>query len=147
MKVVLKRKNSEVLFGAYNEDGNELAIDGSPAIGGTGGGFRPMELVLASAASCSVMDLISILKKQRQDLVHIEIDVDGERPAEGDVKPFTSIHLHYRIYGDVKEGRAEKAVALSVEKYCSVVSMLQNSVKISHSFTILPADSIPGGAG
>ncbi len=141
MKITLKRKNEAVLFTAANSEGNEVMIDGSPTIGGVNGGFRPMELLLAAAASCSVMDIVSILKKQRQNLVHIEIDSEGDRSEEGDLKPFTSIHLHYRIYGDVKESRAEKAVSLSVEKYCSVIASLGSSVKVSSSFEILPAEA------
>jgi len=137
MNISLKRLNDRVLFSAVNTEGNEVLIDGPPGIGGTGGGFRPMELVLASLATCSVMDLVEILRKQRQDLKDIQIDVQGDRPAEGDVKPFTRIHLHYRLFGDVQAGKAEKAVELAVRKYCSVAEMLRATVEIDYSFEIL----------
>jgi len=142
MKVSLKRLNEGVHFSATNSEGNEVLIDGPPAVGGVGGGFRPMELVLVSVASCSVMDLIAILRKQKQDLKDVRIDVEGERDPVGDVKPFRKIHLRYRLYGDVQLSKAEKAAELAVRKYCSVAEMLKATVEIDYSIEILPAEAV-----
>ncbi len=140
MKVQLKRINDDVNFAALNSDGNEILIDGPPSIGGVQGGFRPMELVLASVGSCSVMDLVAILKKQRQDLKDIQINIEGERFDTGDVHPFKSIHLTYHLFGRVDDRKAGRAVELAVTKYCSVVEMLKASVDITYSYEIHQAD-------
>ena len=136
MQVTLTRMNDAVHLRAENEDGNTVEIDGAQAVGGEQAGFRPMQLVLAAIASCSTMDLVPILEKQRQDLQQLQIRVNGER-AEGTPAPFTSIHLHFTLTGNIDPQKAERAVQLAVEKYCSVAEMLKRSAEISHSFDIV----------
>ena len=143
MKVSLKRLNNDVLFQANNENGNSILIDGNPAIGGRDAGFRPMELLLAAIGGCSVMDIISILKKQRQDVQNVYIDVTGDREKEDEVSIYKKIHLHYTLEsspeGTIDEKKAEKAIELGVYKYCSVGRMLEKDAEISYSFTIKKA--------
>lgn len=150
MQIRLERKNAHVHFEATNSEGNSIDIDGSPAIGGQGNGMRPMETVLAGVAACSVMDLVSIIKKQRMDLEHVSIDVQGDR-LDAVPSPFTHIRLHFQLTGNLDEAKCRKAVALSVEKYCSAVEMLKSSVDISHSFEIIPSSKLEeqnsGGIG
>ncbi|MFT4927866.1 MAG: putative redox protein [Phenylobacterium sp.] len=110
-----------VVFDAGNED------TGAPS---------PMEMVLMSAGCCSSVDVVSILKKSRQQVSDCEVTVTGER-AETVPKVFTKIHLHFDVTGtDVAEKQVERAVNLSADKYCSVALMLASSVEVTHSFTI-----------
>jgi putative redox protein len=140
MKVSLKRLNEDVLFEAKNENGNTILIDGKPVIGGRDAGFRPMELLLAAIGGCSVMDIISILKKQRQDVKNVLIDVNGDREDEGEVSIYKKIHLHYTLEhsaeGSIDEKKAERAIELGVHKYCSVGKMLEKDAEISYSFSV-----------
>ncbi|MBV72206.1 MAG: peroxiredoxin [Myxococcales bacterium] len=115
--------------------GHGYVIDGSPAIGGRNLGPRPMELVLGGLGGCTAMDIISTLKKQRQQVSDCRISLSGTR-AETVPKVFTHIHLHYHIHGrGLKESAVKRAVDLSMETYCSVSKMLQASVEITYEYT------------
>lgn len=136
MTVELKRIDDNYLMEAVNENGNKLQTDGSPAIGGGNQAFRPMQLLLAGIGGCSSIDIISLLRKQRQELDDIQIKVTADR-AEGKVPSlFTKIHVHYDLYGDVNEKKAERAVNLSMEKYCSVAMILKESAEITWSYEL-----------
>jgi putative redox protein len=136
MKVELARINQKVHFQAKNEDGNTIEIDGAPSIGGENQGFRPMQLVLAAVASCSLMDLVTILEKSRQHVVDIQVSVEGTR---ADMIPavFTGIHLHYKLKGKLEKEKVERALDLAVKKYCSVGAMLEKTAKIDYTYEIL----------
>lgn len=117
-------------FIATNAAGATGVIDGPADLGGENAGLRPMETLLAALAGCSSMDVIKILKKQRQHLERLEVDVNAER-ADAVPAVFTKIHLRFRAHGAVDLKKLEKAVALSVEKYCSVSKMLEPTVEIT----------------
>jgi putative redox protein len=127
--------NDKVHFQAKNEDGNTLDIDGSPAIGGENLGFRPMQTVLAALAGCSVMDLVSIIEKQRMTLTDLQIQVDAQR-ADATPSVFTSINMHYILTGNLVAKKVERALELAVRKYCSVGAMLEKSVEITYDYEI-----------
>jgi putative redox protein len=134
MKITLQRINDAVLFEGSNEAGNTVIVEGSPEIGGTGQGIRPMEMLLISMASCSSMDVVSILQKKRQLIDDLKVEVTGIR-AENEVpKVFKSINMHFIFKGNLRKESVEQAVKISVEKYCSVVKMLQQSVEITYSW-------------
>ena len=120
--------------------GHGIVIDGPTDIGGRNLGVRPMELILLGVGSCSAMDVIHILKKSRQPVEDVVIELKGER-ADTDPKVFTDIHLHFRVMGqDLSERQVARAVQLSAEKYCSASIMLQASVNITHSHEILSGE-------
>ena len=122
----------DVCWIASGGSGHGLVIDGSPEIGGQNLGARPMELVLAGLGGCTAMDVITILRKQRQDIVDCVIEVNARR-AETIPKVFTHIELVYKVKGNsLNQDGVERAVALSADKYCSVSRMLQDSVEITH---------------
>lgn len=124
MKVTLNRLNQAVHFeGESASTDVKVHIDGSPEIGGEALGARPMELVLMALGSCSALDLINILKKQKQEIEDIKIEVDGKRK---DAIPavFTNIHLLFKLKGRIDIEKAKKAAELAVKKYCSVHDML-----------------------
>jgi putative redox protein len=131
MQVKIRRMNHKVHFEASNADGNTVQLDGSPAIGGEGKGMRPMELLLTAVASCSVFDVVSILEKQRQPADDVQIEASGERAETGDAKPFTSLHFRFLLTGDLDREKAERAVQLSVEKYCSVGASLDPGIPVT----------------
>ena len=136
MKIHLNRKNDAVHFEASSELSSiKVNIDGSESIGGGGKGVRPMELVLMALGSCSVFDLSTILKKQRQTIEDIQVEVEGTRREEIP-NIFTQIHITFTLQGDIDEEKAQKAAELAVKKYCSVHDMLAaGGVDITYSIT------------
>ncbi|TDS10369.1 OsmC family protein [Sphingobacterium paludis] len=134
MKIHLNRKNDAVHFEASSELSSiKVNIDGSESIGGEGKGVRPMELVLMALGSCSVFDLSTILKKQRQTIEDIQVEVEGTRREEIP-NIFTQIHITFTLQGDIDEEKAQKAAELAVKKYCSVHDMLAaGGVDITYS--------------
>jgi putative redox protein len=136
MKIELKRLNDAVHFEGSGSGNVKVHIDGSEAIGGLGLGVRPMELVLMALGSCSSLDLISILKKQRQEITDISVSVEGERRVE--LPPvFTKIHLTISLSGNIDPAKAEKAAELAIKKYCSVHDMLvAGGVEITYALKL-----------
>lgn len=138
--IELNRLNDAFHFSGTNEDGNTVQLDASPSIGGRNQGMRPMQMLLAAMGGCSAIDIINILKKQRQDLLDMKITVKGEREKDATPSLYTSVHAHFRFYGNLDPDKVEKAINLSIEKYCSVSRTLENAgAKITHSFEINPA--------
>ncbi|MBT1686989.1 OsmC family protein [Fulvivirgaceae bacterium PWU37] len=137
MKIEVNRLNDAYHMEAVNEQGNRVEMDGSPDIGGGNNGMRPMQMLLAAMGGCSGIDVISVLKKQRQDLRDIKITITGEREKDAVPSLYTEVHAHFRLYGNIDPQKAEKAVSLSVEKYCSVARTLEKNAKITYSFEVL----------
>jgi putative redox protein len=117
-------------FEASASTGGKLVVDGSPDIGGEGKGMRPMELLLSAVASCSAMDVLHILRKQREPLARLEVEVEGVR-ADAVPSPFTRIKLSFRAYGAVDDHKLQRAVGLAVEKYCSAVATLNAGATVT----------------
>lgn len=136
MNVTLKRIDQSFHFEGFGESNIAINIDGSKKIGGNDLGARPMELVLMALGSCASMDLISILKKQRQELKNLQIKIKGERDYSVTPAVFKKIDIHFILSGNLINGKVEKAIRLSMEKYCSVSEMLKSSVDIIYSFQI-----------
>jgi putative redox protein len=138
MKIELNRLNDGYHLEAINEQGKIVNIDASPDIGGTNQGMRPMQLLLAAMGGCSTIDIINILKKQKQPLRDIKITVTGEREKDAVPSLFVEVHTHFRLYGNLDQDKVQRAVSLSVEKYCSVAKTLSFKANITYSFEILP---------
>ncbi len=139
MKIEINRLNDAFHFAAANENGNTVHIDASPDIGGTNQGMRPMQMLLSAMGGCSAIDIINILKKQKQDLKDLKITVTGERQQNVVPSLFKTVHAHYKFFGNLDTDKVEKAINLSVNKYCSVSKTLEQSATITYSFEILPA--------
>lgn len=137
MKVTLQRINDAVRFEGANAAGNTVVVEGSPDIGGEGQGMRPMELLLTSLAACSSMDAVSILKKMRQPLEDLRVEIEGEREKDTVPAVFKKIKMHFVLKGDLRPERVEEALRLSVEKYCSVGRMLEKTADISWDYVIV----------
>ena len=127
-----------VAFEAKSESGHSVVMDGSPAYGGENRGPRPMELILMGLGGCASFDIVTILKKARQDIDGVECQLQAERADEVPAV-FTKIHLHFVVTGKaLKEKQVSKAVELSAEKYCSASKMLSSGgVEITHDFEIV----------
>ena len=138
MRINLKRVDNDFNFEASNDDGNIITIDGAPAIGGHNKGMRPMQLLLAALGGCAAIDIILILRKQKQVIEFFDIEVDGEREAtnsEG-ISLFRTIEVHFILKGNIEQSKAERAVQLSMEKYCSVTKTLEPTAKITYKVTL-----------
>lgn len=136
MKVEIERVNDKVHLQAKNEQGIVVDMDGSPEIGGENLGARPMQMVLMALGGCTSMDMLSILKKMREEVKAYKVNVEAERATEHPMV-FTKIHIHYTLEGNLKKENVEKAIALSMDKYCSVSHMLNKTATITHSYEIL----------
>lgn len=134
MKIKLCRLNDNFLFEGYNEQGNKIKLENTTLPQAEGA--SPMEAVLMAVAGCSGIDIIAILKKQRQQITNFSIEVEGERMQVDEAKPFKSIHLKFIIDGEVEPRKALKAAELSFEKYCSVSKSLNPDIKISYEAVI-----------
>lgn len=130
MKITLNRINDNYLFECANENGQKILLNNVRE--DQNNGVSPMEAVLMAVAGCSSIDIIHILKKQKQEITHFSVDTEGERVEVGDVKPFRNILVKVNLEGNIDEVKAKRAAELSFEKYCSVAEMLKNSVKIEH---------------
>jgi len=137
MKIRIDRLNNAVHLKASNEEGLSLEMDGSPEIGGEGLGPRPMQVLLMSLAGCSSMDVLSMLSKMREDIRDYHVEVTGERDQNAVPAVFTNIHVHYILEGQLNPKNVEKAIKLSMEKYCSVTKMLEKAATITYSHEIV----------
>ena len=126
------------LFVGESGSGHAVVMDGPPDHGGRNMGVRPMEMILLGVGGCTSFDVISILKKSRQDVVDCRVELSAER-ADGVPSPFTKIHMHFVVSGrDLKDVQVERAVNLSAEKYCSASIMLGAAgVALSHDFEVV----------
>lgn len=126
-----------VTFMATSESGHSVIMDGAPEAGGENRGFRPMEMLLVGMAGCTAFDVVQMLKKGRQNISDVSVEVDADR-AEDHPKVFTKIHLLYTITGnDIKDAQVKRAVELSTEKYCSASIMLGATAKLVHEYRII----------
>ena len=137
IKIELNRLNDAFHMEAINEQGSTIHMDASPDIGGSNLGMRPMQLLLAAAGGCSAIDIINILKKQKQPLKDLKVTVTGEREADATPSLFVDVHAHYKLYGDLDEEKVKKAVSLSLDKYCSVTKTLEKTARVTYSYEII----------
>ena len=135
MKITIDQLN-ETHMEAANEEGGRIRMDGSRSIGGIEGGFSPMQLLLAAAGGCSAIDIIGILEKQKQELQDLQVEVKGNRQKKETYSEFTTIHLHCIFTGSLDKRKVERAISLSLEKYCSVSKTLEKTADITHSYEI-----------
>ncbi|MEZ2336755.1 OsmC family protein [Mucilaginibacter sp. RCC_168] len=123
-RIELKRVHGDFGFEAVDANGHTVKMDSSPESGGDNFGVRPMQILLMGLAGCSAIDVISILKKQRQDVTDYKMVVNGEREAGKEPSLWEDIEIEFHLYGDIDEDKAARAVELSLSKYCSVAATL-----------------------
>ncbi|WP_207062631.1 OsmC family protein [Motiliproteus sp. SC1-56] len=127
-------------FNGQTGSGHTLTMDGPPDHGGQNKGPRPMEMLLLGLGGCTSFDVMSILKKARQDVVDCRAQIEAER-ADSVPAVFTRIHVHFVVTGrNLKESHVKRAVALSAEQYCSASIMLERGgVEVTHSYALVEA--------
>jgi putative redox protein len=117
--------------------GHAIVMDGDPEVGGNNTGLRPMELLLVGLGGCAGMDIVSILRKKKQELIGLEINVRGKK-AENYPKKYTDMDIEFIIKGrNISEDAVKRAIDLSMNKYCSVKATLDGSAKISFTYRII----------
>lgn len=126
-------------FSAEAGSGHAVLLDAAEHAGGHGSGFVPMEMLLIGLAGCTGMDVISILRKKRQQVTGYEVRVSGER-AEEYPMVFTDISVEHIVTGHtVSEEAVARAIELSATKYCGAGAMLGKTAKLIHTFQIVEA--------
>jgi len=140
MKATVKWTDGAMFVGESGS-GHSVVMDGPEDLGGRNLGPRPMEMLLLGTGGCSVYDVMSMLKKSRQQVVDCRVEIEAER-ADAVPAVFTRINLHFIVTGvGLKENHVKRAVELSAEKYCSASMMLGAAgVEMSHSFEMLEFD-------
>lgn len=124
-RIEITRTNDAYAFTATDESGHSLYMDAAGAIGGNDSGFRPMQTLLAALGGCSGVDIVSILKKQRQEPAGLHMRIDGEREQGKEPSLWKTVHILFQFTGNIDEEKARKACSLSVDKYCSVAATLR----------------------
>jgi uncharacterized OsmC-like protein len=117
------------VFELKNDEGVICGIDANPSIGGKGKGLRPMELLAGSLAGCASIDILLILKKQRIEPTRFGIKIETQR-ADGVPAIFKEIKLIFEVNDLVPQDKLEKAIKLTLDKYCSVSASLKEDVKV-----------------
>lgn len=124
------------LFVAEGGSGHTLTMDGAPDVGGRDLASRPMEVVLMGMGGCTAIDVVAMLKKQRQDIEGVEVSLVAER-ADLPPKIFTSVKVVYTVRGrKLNRALIERAVSLSEDKYCSATAMIRKSASVSHEIVL-----------
>ncbi|MBO9393762.1 OsmC family protein [Caldilinea sp.] len=124
-------------FEGTADSGHTLTLDAAPEVGGADKGFRPMELMAISLAGCTAMDVISILRKKRQEVTGFEVKVNAERATEHP-HVFTAMEVTYVVRGrNIDPAAVERAIQLSEEKYCPAQAMLRKAAPITLKYEIV----------
>ena len=114
--------------------GHSVVMDGPIELGGRNHGLRPMEMLLLGTGGCALFDVVTMLKKSRQDITNCRVELQAER-ADAVPAVFTAINLHFIVEGNgIKDSQVARAVSLSAEKYCSAsITLATGGVEVTHS--------------
>lgn len=124
-------------FTSEQDDNQVIHVDSSDDFGGQGLGARPQKLLLVSLGACTGMDVISIMRKKRQDVTGFDIELAGDK-ADNHPRVYTAIRINYRFTGrDIDPKAVERAIDLSINKYCPVAGILKQVVPIETSYEIV----------
>jgi len=123
-------------FVGEGQSGHAVVMDGSPNHGGSNTGLRPTELLLLGLGGCTGMDVVSILKKKKQKVTALEINVVGTKTAEHPAR-FTDVEIEYVVRGHgVEDAAVKRAIELSMDRYCSVKATLEGQTKVGFNYRI-----------
>jgi putative redox protein len=137
MRIELKRLDEDFHFEAINETGNIAHMDAGENNGGHNKGVRPMQMLIMGLGGCTAIDVILILKKQRQLIKDFEISIDAERQKNVEPALWETVDIHFKLKGEIDIAKAERAVELSMEKYCSVSKTLEIAgAKINYKVSV-----------
>jgi putative redox protein len=125
IQIEINHADEAYAFDAKDDNGHVIRMDASEETGGHNSGARPMQTLLMALGSCSGIDIVSILKKQKQEAGDIKMIITGEREKDKEPALWKYIHIKFQFPGNVDEEKAKKACALSMDKYCSVAATLR----------------------
>ena len=129
-----------ITFVGKTDSNNWITMDGPENFGGSNAGIRPKELLMLSLGGCSGSDVASILSKKKVKLDNFEMNITAES-AEEHPQVFTKMRIEYVFYGkNIQPKDVERAIELSLTKYCSVTAMLQKAMPIEHSYKIVETE-------
>lgn len=126
-RIEINRVSGDFGFEANDAYGNTARLDTSPETGGANFGIRPMQMVLMALGGCSGIDVISILKKQRQTVASYNLVIEGEREPNKEPSVWQTVQMVFRLEGSIEPEKARRACELSIEKYCSVAETLRRA--------------------
>lgn len=136
--ITLNRVEGDFGFEAKDANGHSVKLDTSDETGGTNFGVRPMQSLLMALGGCSGIDIVSILKKQRLTIEGFSMTIKGEREKDKEPSLWESVHIDFVLKGNIDKDKAERACALSINKYCSVAETLRRSgTKITWSVSLI----------
>ena len=135
MGLIKLRWVEEKMMVATDSNGHSVVVGRSPDPEYNWVGVKPSDLLLMAVAACAAYDVVEILKKQREPMRDLMVSCSGDQMTEPPYS-FTKIHLHYVIWGNISEIKLGKAISLSEEKYCSVISTLRPGVPVTSDFEI-----------
>ncbi|MDB5130981.1 MAG: hypothetical protein JWR02_730 [Mucilaginibacter sp.] len=139
-KIELSRVSGDFGFEATDENNHTVQMDSSPESGGRNFGVRPMQMLLMGLGGCSAIDVLTILKKQRQDVKDYKMIINGDREKGKEPSLWQDVNIEFHLYGDIDKDKAAKAVELSLDKYCSVSATLKEAgAKIAWKVFVHPA--------
>src|SRR3954469_2619453 len=127
IRIELDRKEGDFGFEATDSNGHAVRMDSKPESGGINYGVRPMQLLLMGLGGCSGIDIVSILKKQRQQVDGFHMVIDGERQPGTEPSLWENVKITFYLKGEIDPDKAKKACQLSMDKYCSVAETLRQS--------------------
>ncbi len=137
MKIELKRLDDAFHFEGVDEDGHSIQMDAAEAIGGGNKGVRPMQTLLMGLGGCSAIDIVMILQKQRQVVEDFTITINGDREQGKEPSLWSAIEVVFKLKGTIDVAKAERAVSLSMDKYCSVSKTLEMAgAKITYKVVV-----------
>lgn len=136
-KVVLR---DDMIFTGYSGNGYSIPLDAVKAFDGHDAGISPMELMLTSLAGCTAMDVISILRKKRQEVTGLEVQVEGVR-ADQHPRVYTEIWVHFVVTGhDIDQAAVDRAIELSRDTYCGAAATLRHTATMHYSSEVIEAE-------
>jgi putative redox protein len=135
-KITLRWLEEKVFVGT-DSNGHSIVIGRTSDDQHPWDGIKPSDLLLLAVASCAVYDVVEILTKQREPVRDLRVQCSGDQMAEAPYT-FTHIHNHYQVFGKVNEQKLKKAIQLSEDKYCSVISTLRPQVEVNSDFEVIP---------
>lgn len=127
IRIEMERTAGDYGFQATDQLGHRVQFDAGAVVGGGTGGVRPMQTLLMALGACSAIDIVTILKKQRQTIDAFKMIIEGEREAGTEPSLWKTIRVEFQLSGLIEEDKASRACALSMDKYCSVAETLRRA--------------------
>ncbi|GEP98380.1 OsmC family protein [Chitinophaga cymbidii] len=127
MKIALKRIDDGFNMEAVDEQGHKVLMDSSVENGGKNNGVRPMQMLIMGLGGCSAIDVVMILKKQRQEITDFRIEIEADREQGKEPSLWEKAHIVFYLSGNIDADKASRAVELSMNKYCSVAETLRQA--------------------